>query len=305
MRATDEEKRIGHSAACGRNQKKISTQRPQRHTEFSFFSVLSVLSAVNLSFLCISVARAQVKYGLTPAMVVQEFKPGQPFTVELTVSNGSARPMLMRGTAMDFWYNEKNEKVFAAPGTLPRSASNWVEFVPRMLTVPAQGFSTVKMVVTPPADASGSYYCVAFIESKPELARAATAETQAMFTNIRLGALVMLAAQGSEKYKVDVSDTRFSAPAPDHDMTLDFQVANESNTHIFPKTAVALFNEKHKIVAKTEGEIKRFLPGQKDRLSVSWGGSLPPGDYTALLTMVYGDDKIYNQSFPFTVAGRN
>jgi hypothetical protein len=66
-----------------------------------------------------------------------------------------------------------------------------------------------------------------------------------------------------------------------------------------------VLKQRNEIVAKAEGEIKRFLPGQKDRLSLSWGGTLPPGDYTALLTMVYGDDKIYNQSFPFTVTGRN
>lgn len=257
--------------------------------------ILTVLAAA---------AQAQVKYGLTPAMVVRNFKPGQPFTVELTVSNGSSRPVLMRGTAMDFWYNGKNEKVFGAPGTLPRSASNWVEFVPRVITVPAEGFSTVRMVVTPPADATGSYYCVAFVESKPELARSATAETQALYTNIRLGALVMLAAEKSEKFKINVSDARFSPPAPSHDLTLEFEVDNESNTHIFPRSAVAVLNEGHEIVAKTEGEIKRFLPGQTDRLSLKWGGTLPPGSYTALLTLVYGDDRIYNQSFPFTITPR-
>ncbi len=279
-----------------------ASHRPALHRPW-----LSTLLAAGLVLLCAvgraSVARAQVKYGLTPAMVVQSFKPGQPFIVNLTVSNGSARPALMRGIAMDFWYNEKNEKVFAAPGTLPHSAANWVEFVPPVVTVPPQGFSPIKMIVTPPSDASGSYYCVAFLESKPELARATTGETQAVYTNVRLGALVMLAAEGSEKYQVNVTDARFSPPAPSHDLTLDFEVDNESNTHIFPATAVAVLNPKNEIVAKTEGEIKRFLPGQKNRLSLSWSGTLPPGDYTALLTMIYGDDRIYNQSFPFAITG--
>ena len=54
-------------------------------------------------------------------------------------------------------------------------------------------------------------------------------------------------------------------------------------------------------MAKADGEIKRFLPGQRDRLSVTWSGDLPADSYTAVLTMVYGGDKIYTQEFPFKV----
>jgi hypothetical protein len=129
------------------------------------------LASIGVVLICIPQLRAQdpplqVKYGLTPAMVVKTFQPGQPFEVELVVSNGSTTPVLMRGLSMDFWYNEKNEKIFSPPGTLPHSASNWVEFVPRTFTAPAQGSAKVKMIVTPPANATGSYYSVAFVESK-------------------------------------------------------------------------------------------------------------------------------------------
>jgi hypothetical protein len=66
-----------------------------------------------------------------------------------------------------------------------------------------------------------------------------------------------------------------------------------------------VLNAKNDIVAKAEGEIKRFLPGQKGHLSLRWGGTLPPGDYTALLTMVYGNDQLYSQAFPFSITARN
>jgi hypothetical protein len=248
------------------------------------------------------VAPLQVNYGLTPAMVVKTFKPGQPFEIELVVTNGSPAPVLMRGLAMDFWYNKKNEKIFSPPGTMSHSASNWIEFVPRTFTVPGQSSASVKMIVTPPADAAGSYYSVAFVESKPEMTRAATAESKAMFTNVRLGALILLSSDKSETYKIEVSDARFLPPGPNQDLCLDLVLDNQSNTHIFPRPQIAILNSRHELVAKADGEIKRFLPGQRERISVTWSGDLAADSYTAVLTMVYGDDKIYTQEFPFKLA---
>lgn len=241
----------------------------------------------------------RVQYGLTPAMVVETFKPGQPFEIELAVSNGGGAPVVMRGVTMDLWYDEKSDKVFAPPGTLPRSASNWIEFVPRVITVPAQASAKVKMIVTPPANADGSYYSVAFVESKPELTRNATAESKAVFTNIRLGALILLSAEKTEAYKLAVSDVRFVAPGPNQELSLEFLADNLSNTHVFPRTQIAIVDSGHDLVGKAEGEIKRFLPGQRTRLKVSWSGDLAPGNYTAILTVIYGNNRVYTQEFPF------
>ena len=262
------------------------------------------LASICLVLICVSCLRAQapplqVKYGLTPAMVVKTFQPGQPFEVQLVVSNGSTAPVLMRGVTMDFWYNEKNEKIFSPPGTMPHSASNWIEFVPRTFTVPGQGSTKVKMIVTPPANATGSYYSVAFVESKPEITRAATSGSKAMFTNVRLGSLILLSAEKSESYRLEVSDAHFLPPGPNQDLSLDFLLDNQSNTHVFPRPQIAILNSQHELVAKADGEVKRFLPGQCDRLSVTWSGDLAADSYTAILTMVYGGDKIYTQEFPF------
>ena len=239
---------------------------------------------------------------MAPAQMNYRFKPGQPFQFDLSISNNSDAPTTMRFSATDLWYNEKNEKLFDSPGSSPHSAGNWIEFVPREVDIPANGTGKVQVVITPPLHASGGYYAVVFAESKPELAEAATADKKAVYTNMRLGCLVLLSAEATEDYKITVSGARFTAPAANQAMTLDFLLANDSNTHVFPETKVAILNSSHNVVAKAEGETKRFLPGQKDRLSVPWAGTLPPGEYNALLTIVYGQDKIYTQEFPFSVA---
>ncbi|HEY2384952.1 MAG TPA: hypothetical protein VGK48_27575 [Terriglobia bacterium] len=262
----------------------------------------------NLILLCITFvlgagvppAGAQ-SLGLTPAEFQYRFKPGQPFQFEIAMSNTGSTPAAMRANITDLWYNAKNEKLFNPAGSSPRSAANWIEVVPPQVMVPAGGTGKVKVVVTPPADASGGYYGVVFLESRPELTQAATAESKAVFANIRLGSLILLSAENTEKYGIDISDPQLTPPDATHPLKLDFDLANNSNTHIFPETKIAILNSDHQLAAKSDGAIQRFLPEQKDRLSVSWAGALPKGDYTAILTVVYGPDKVDTKEIPFTV----
>lgn len=261
------------------------------------------LSAVLAALLFIPAPMAAQSFGLAPAEVRVNFKPGQLVQFDLSVSNGSDTAVAMRTTVTDLWYNEKtNEKVFGPPGSLPHSASNWIEFVPRNFTVPAHGTGKVNVVITPPPGAAGGYYAVLFVESKPELARAATSEQKAVFTNMRLGALILLSADGTENYSIEVTDPKFTPPSGNQNLELEFQLANNSNSHIFPQVTLAILNADKRLVARAETEPKRFFPGQKDSVKISWPGSLPGGDYTGVLTVVYGKDKVYTQDFPFTLS---
>jgi hypothetical protein len=267
-----------------------------KHTFWILRAVLLVVASLACGL------HAQTTIGLAPGMMIQDYKPGQPFQMELAVSNGTSAPMEMRGSVSDWWYNGNNEKTFGPPTNAPQSAANWIEVVPRIFTVPARGTTKFKIIVTPPANAAlGGHYAAVFVESKPELTKAATAEHKAVFTNVRLGSLILLTAENTANYDVAVTDAVLTAPTQSHNLTLDLLLENKSNTHIFPQTQLAVLNEKNEVVAKAEGETKRFLPRQKDHLTVTWDGSLPPGSYNAILTLIYGDGKVRTQDFKFKV----
>jgi hypothetical protein len=235
-------------------------------------------------------------------MVVQEFKPGEPFVIELQVTNGNSAPVPMRGLAMDFWYDEQNKNVFGPPGSFAQSASNWVEFVPPQVIVPANGSAKIRLIITPPLKAEGSFYSVAFLESRPELTEPAREGRKALYTNIRLGTLLLLAAEKTETYSVTLSDVKVTPPSADATFNLEVQLSNQSNTHVFPRPALVILDKDHHVVAKAKGEIKRFMPGEHKSLSIPWSGRLPAGDYEAILTLVYGQDKTITKSVPFSVS---
>ena len=240
--------------------------------------------------------------GMVPAEIRDTFKPAQPIQTDLIVSNDGAAEISMRTTVTDLWYDaQTNERQFPAAGTTARSASSWIEVVPRTFTVPAHGSAKVKVIITPPLEAHGGYYAVVFVESKPELTKSETSDGRAIYTNLRLGSLVSLTAAGTEEYKVVVSDAKLTPPGVDRDLKLEFQFTNASNTQLFPQAKIAILDEHKKIIARGDSEPKRFLPDQKDAMAVSWNGTLKPGNYTAILTLLYAD-KVYTEEYPFTVS---
>lgn len=245
-------------------------------------------------------ARAQ-SLGLAPAQVVEKFKPGVPFEFDLSTMNSGDTPVEMHVEITDFWYNEKNEKIFSSAGTSPRSAANWIQFVPDHFEVGARGTQKMKAIVTPPADARGGYYATLFVQSKPQLSFP-KGEGKGVFTSMRIGCLVLLKAEETEEYKIELSNVKLTPPADTHGLSVDFDLLNSSNTHVFPVARVAVMDANRKLVAKAESEEKRFLPGQKNSMHVEWAGKLPAGNYTAVLTVTYGEDRIETQQVAFNVA---
>jgi hypothetical protein len=238
--------------------------------------------------------------GLAPAQVVEKFKPGVPFEFDLSTVNTGENAVDMSVEITDFWYDEKNEKVFSSPGTSPRSAANWIQFVPDHFEVGPHGTQKMKAIVTPPSDAKGGYYATLFVQSKPQLSFP-KGDGKGVFTSMRIGCLVLLKAESTEDYKIELSNVKLTPPAETHGLDLNFDLLNAGNTHVFPMARVAVLDANRKLVAKAEGDEKRFLPGQKNSMHVGWAGKLPAGSYTAVLTVAYGEDHIETQQIAFSV----
>ena len=276
----------------------------KRHSPIAIVLLLLVLTVA-------LPARAQ-SVGLAPGEVRADFKPGSPFQFEINVQNYGSTPVQLTVEINDFWYSDKSEvndkgdvvypKVFGTPGTSPRSAANWIQFVPEKFVLQPNGVQKMRAIVTPPATASdGGYYASLFVVSQPVLTNKVTKEGGAVYTNMRIGCLVELNAKGSEKYALTVSDPKLTPPSASQDLKLQFTVENQSNTHVRPRPRLAILDSRHKVVGKGDGDEKRLLPGQKEEMEVTWSGKPAPGMYTAVLTVVYGETHVETKSVPFEV----
>jgi hypothetical protein len=246
----------------------------------AFAAVLVIAFAVPL--------RAQ-SIGLSPGQITANFKPGVPFELELSVVNYETATIELHTVVTDFWYDDKNAKSFGTPGSSPHSAANWIQFVPENFRVEPSATVKMKAIVTPPADAKGGYYAGLFIESTPSPTNRRTKDGRALYANLRLGCLVLLNAAGTETYDVRIDDLQIRPPTATQELVAAFVVANKSDTHILATPRLAILDKDRKLVAKAQAAEKRFLPGQKDAIDVHWGGTLPTGDYLAVLTLAFGD----------------
>src|SRR6187397_2684966 len=74
--------------------------------------------------------------GLTPALVDANVKRGLTYTQNFTVVNNTTTRLRFHCMVSDYWYDEQtNARVMGRPGTLPRSASTWVQFAPEEVIV--------------------------------------------------------------------------------------------------------------------------------------------------------------------------
>lgn len=241
---------------------------------------------------------------IAPAQVVQTFKPGVPFEIELSTNNSGTQPVQMSVEISDFWYDQKSDKTFPPSGTSPHSAANWIQFVPEHFEVAPGSAQKMKAIVTPPEDARGGYYAVLFVSSAPKLTDEKTEQGGAVFTRMRLGCLVMLEAEKTQDYKVEFGDMKLEPPTATEPLTVHIPISNNSNTHIFPQPRLTVLDANRKLVGKADGDSKRFLPGQKFTMDLKWSGELAPGNYSGVVSVTYGKDKVETRVVPFTVAAQ-
>jgi hypothetical protein len=241
---------------------------------------------------------------IAPAQIVQTFKPGVPFEVTLSTNNTGAAPVQMSVEITDFWYDQKSDKTFPPSGSSPHSAANWIQFVPERFEVAPGASQKMKAIITPPEDARGGYYAVLFVSSAPKLSDDKTESGGAVFTRMRLGCLVMLEAEKTQDYKVEFGEMKVDAPTATEPLVVHIPIANNSNTHIFPQPRITVLDADRKMVGKAEADSKRFLPGQKYTMDLKWSGDLKPGNYSGVVTVTYGRDKVETRVVPFTVAAQ-
>ena len=248
-----------------------------------------------LSVACVCVlflltgGRAQAQrqsLGLTPALVDANVKRGLTYTQNFTVVNNTTTRLRFHCSVSDYWYDEhNNSRLLGRPGTLPRSASLWVQFAPEEVLVEPNTSSTIKAVISVPKDASGGYYTIPFFEGEP----AEKPNDQKAGANfaVRLGGLLMLATEGASDYSVEVKSGKVLPPSGSSELEIQLDIHNHGTSHVRLRGMFAILDSTGKLVGRGRNEEKTYLPGQRDLYKAPWGDELPPGHYTAVVTLTY------------------
>lgn len=258
-----------------------------------------------------SLSRAQQNsVGVSPASIDAKVKRGSTYTQVYTLFNNTSERLRFSCSVLDYWYDENNSRVTSRPGTLPHTASLWVQFSPSELVVEPKSSANVKVIITVPLTASGGYYTMPVFEAMPvkdEAKSARTTDEKATASiGIRFRGLIMLATADANEYNIEVMGGVVAPPTESSPLEVDIDVRNRGTVHARVQANFAILNERGELAGRGKLEGSRFLPGQRNILKAAWAGTLTPGKYTALVTFSY--DRINMEpaslvyEIPFTVA---
>lgn len=255
--------------------------------------ILIALACALAALFCGTTAASarQNSVGVTPASVDAKVRRGATHTQTYTLFNHTAVRLRFRCTVSDYWYDEQNRRLTGRPGTLPRSASTWVQLSPSEVVVEPNSSATVRAVITVPLSAGGSYYTMPVFEATPDDATPrptnSDSTTATAAIGIRFRGLVMLTTEDAADYNVEIMSGRVTPPTHSSAFGLHLDVYNRGTAHARVRGIFAILDSSGKLAGRGRVAEKRFLPGQRDAYKAEWAGDLPPGRYAAVVTLTY------------------
>lgn len=233
--------------------------------------------------------RAQ-SLGLTPAIMDSTVKRGGTYTNTFTLSNGTNTRLRVRCSVSDYWYDEHNQTITGRAGTLPRSASLWVQFTPSEFIIEPRSSGSVRAIITVPPGAAGGYYVrpVFDTEDADASARAPQAAGTAQATmKLRFEGLLLFTTEDATEYNVEIMAGQIAAPTASSPLEMNLDVRNRSTAHARVRGVYALLDASGKLAGRGKIDERRYMPGQRDSFKTAWAGELAPGHYTVLVTLSY------------------
>lgn len=249
--------------------------------------------------------------GLSPAVMDAHVKRGATYTQEFTLQNNSESRLLVRCTTTDYWYDDSNRPLMGRPGTLPRSASMWVQFTPADVIIEPRSSATVKALITVPQSAAGGYYtsprfeAVAVDAGTP--ATPAPGTTRARIT-VRFQGLLLFTTEEAVEYNIEVMSGSITPPTSSSPLEMELDVRNRGTAHARVRGTFALLDKSGKIIGRGKAAEKKYMPGQRNTFKASWLGEPPAGKYIAVITLSY--DRVGMEAatlvyeLPFEVGGQ-
>lgn len=250
------------------------------------FTVL-VLAGIVFECFCANSAQAQ-SLTLAPAVLEAQVRRGATYANTFRLMNSTDARLRVHCSVNDYWYDDNNRRITGRPGTLPRSASSWIQFSSTELVLEPHSSASVKFVISVPRDAAGGYYTSPTFETEAvDEPPAGGDPTSRAKIKIRFQGLLLLTTTDATEYNVEIMGVQISPPTASKSLELSVDVRNRSTAHTRVGGMFALLDPSGKLACRGKIKEKRFLPGEQNTLKTAWVGELASGHYRAIVTLNY------------------
>lgn len=237
---------------------------------------------------------AQSGIAAAPMQLTFDAGPGATQTQKITLSNPSAGTITMAAGLSD-WYRDSTGSIIYAPASsLPASCSGWLEIFPASQFVLEPGelkevTVVINMPVNAPKESTNSMLTFTQLNKQKAISQ------QGIVINlaVRLGVQIYNVPPGVHKKEIDIdqfTDTLFrEANTVEKQLYLKLRNSGEISTQ--GKASIELTHMG--TGAKTALPAVPFytLPGAIRQIRIQLSKDLPPGKYSAVALIDYGEDQ--------------
>jgi P pilus assembly chaperone PapD len=246
--------------------------------------------------LCVYATRMSAQSGIaaSPMQLSFDAAPGSSQTQIVTLSNPGDIPITMIAGFSD-WYRDSTGSIsYSAPSTLPSSCSGWLKIFPASQIVlgPQEKKEVTVMINLPPgAPAMSTNSMLLFTQ----LNKQEVTNKQGIVINlaVRIGVQIYNVPQGVHKKEIEIDQFMDSLITKGEvtEKQLFLRLRNSGQVSAEGKASVELTNMG--TGSKTTLPLIMFytLPGAVRQIKIPLSATLPPGRYSAVALVDYGEDQ--------------
>lgn len=239
---------------------------------------------------------------VSPALVDETLRPGEPFDRELRIRNLGHRRSSVSITVLDGWIGEDGRSQRGPAGTHERSIAEWIRVTPESFeALPGRPMSLL-VELDPPADAAGAYLAWIVVQGAAETGLPTTRAR----ARIEVPLYIDIPSDGAPA-SLNIDHTSTSQEGAFDPIFLEAVVVNTGAAMLRPALQAVLMREEaegapRSVVGRLEPhQPYPMAPGQRRTLLAEWPGELEPGAYVAQGVVVGARGTLVPIEHPFVV----
>jgi len=253
----------------------------------------------------LAVQSAEATFVATPMEFHLQVAPGADSTQTIYVRNRGEESIALKVYTGDFWIEPDGKESFLEAGKLERSCAKKMEVFPEELELAPNQSLPIRFKITMPADASGSYWGMVFVEqtTKPSIKTAKKGQQQFSIISFqRIGIRVFEDTPNSKPGGGLINQVEVAWDIKSEAYKVSLKFENQGEVLLKCKGTVEVKDDQGQSLKSTELEQFNCYP-KSSRIAEGYiTAGLAKGKYTALAVIDYGAESLVAGESVFEVA---
>lgn len=233
-------------------------------------------------------ASAQLRAQVVPAKFSAVLPPGRLVSRDVSVTNLSGEPAVVRVHLSDFTVSDQGQLDLAPRGSTQESIDSLVQFEPREFSLGPGETRRIHVTARIAPDGPATRWGVLLSEVRPAVPRPAGFGPRA---TAELGTTIYLSRAGSTVGRPVITGMDI-LPAGRDSVTVSLRLRNIGDRHFYVSGEAGIADDRGAAVASGSVPIGVVLPGRVRRLSWTGPAKLVPGVYRASMSLDTGEPEL-------------